>query len=97
MEKVEKAQRTYSIAKEPLNNQSLVGVSRVRPVVKYIVLSAQGDLLKAGSGYYAGDGIFAVELPGKMQLGRYTVLTAVYLNDNDIEPDVRLIPYQLER
>ena len=97
MEKVEKAQRTYSIAKEPLNNQSLVGVYRVRPVVKYIVLSSQGDLLKAGSGYYAGDGIFAVELPGKMQPGQYTVLTAMYLNDNDIEPDVRLIPYQLER
>jgi hypothetical protein len=96
MEKVEKAQRTYNVAKEPLNNQSLVGVYRVRPAVKYIVLSPQGNIVKAGSGYYAGDGIFGVELPGKMPPGRYTVLTTMYLNDNYIEPDVELVPYQIE-
>jgi hypothetical protein len=96
MEKVEKAQRAYSVAKAPLNNQSLVGVYRVRPVVKYIVLSPQGDVVKAGSGYYAGDGIFGVELPGKMQPGHYTVVTTMYLNDNYIEPDVKLVPYQIE-
>jgi hypothetical protein len=96
MEKVEKAQRTYNVAKEPLNNQSLVGVYRVRPAVKYIVLSPQGNIVKAGSGYYAGDGIFGVELPGNMPPGRYTVLTTMYLNDNYIEPDVELVPYQIE-
>jgi hypothetical protein len=96
MEKVEKAQRTYNLAKEPLNNQSLVGAYRVRPVVRYIVLSPQGDVVKAGGGSYAGDGIFTVELPGKMPPGHYTVLTTMYLNDNYIEPDVRLIPYQIE-
>jgi hypothetical protein len=97
MAKVEKAQRTYNLAKEPLNNQSLVGVYRVRPVVKYIVLSPQGDVVKAGGGSYAGDGIFTIELPGKMPPGHYTVLTTMYLNDNYIEPDVRLMPYQIEQ
>jgi hypothetical protein len=97
MEKVEKAQRTYNVAKVPLNNQSLVGVYRVRPVVKYIVLSPQGDVVKAGDGYYAGDGIFTIEPLGKMPPGHYTVLTTMYLNDNYIEPDVRLIPYPIEQ
>jgi hypothetical protein len=95
MEKVEKAQRSYHVVREPLGNQSMVGVYRVKPVAKYVVLSSQDEVLKAGTAPYAGDGLFTIELQGKLPPGRYTVLTTIYLNDNYIEPDVRSVTYEV--
>jgi hypothetical protein len=97
MEKVEKAQRSYHVVREPLGNQSMVGVYRVKPAAKYVVLSPQGEVLKAGTAPYMGDGIFAIELQGKVPPGRYTVLTTIYLNDNYIEPDVRMVSYEVTK
>jgi hypothetical protein len=96
MEKVEKAQRSYHLVREPLDNQAMVGVYRVKPEAKYVVLSPQGEVLKAGTAAYAGDGIFAIELQGKVPAGRYTVLTTIYVNDNSIEPDVQMVSLQVE-
>ena len=95
LEKVEKAQRSYHLVREPLGNQSMVGVYRVKPVAKYVVLSPQGEVLKAATAPYAGDGIFAIELQGKVPPGRYTVLTTIYVNDNYTEPDVKMVSYEV--
>ncbi|MGH8072190.1 MAG: hypothetical protein ACRERE_44555 [Candidatus Entotheonellia bacterium] len=95
LEKVEKAQRSYHLVREPLGNQSMVGVYRVKPMAKYVVLSPQGEVLKAATAPYAGDGIFAIELQGKVPPGRYTVLTTIYVNDNYTEPDVKMVSYEV--
>jgi len=81
--------------REPLGNQAMVGVYRVKPVAKYVVLSPHGEVLKAGTASYAGDGIFAIELQGKVPPGHYTLLTTLYLNDNYIEPDIKMVPYEV--
>jgi len=96
LEKVEKAQRSYHLVREPLNNQAMVGVYRVKVLAPYVVLSLQGEVLKAGSASYAGDGIFAIELSGKVPPGRYTVLTTIYVNDNSIEPDIKMVSLQVD-
>jgi hypothetical protein len=93
IEKVEKAQRSYHVVREPLGNQSMVGVYRVKPLAKYVVLTPQGEVLTVGTAPYAGDGTFSIELQGKVPPGRYTVLTTIYVNDNAIEPDVRMVSY----
>jgi hypothetical protein len=97
MEKVEKAQRSYHVVREPLGNQAMVGVYRVKPLATYVVLSPQGEVRKVGTASYAGDGIFTIELQGKVPPGRYTVLTTLYLNDNYIEPDVRMVSYEVAK
>jgi hypothetical protein len=97
LEKVEKAQRSYHVVREPLGNQSLVGIYRVKPMVKYVMLAPQGEVLKVGTAPYAGDGIFTIELQGKVPPGRYTVLTTIYVNDNSIEPDVRMVSYEVTK
>lgn len=97
IEKVEKAQRSYHVVREPLGNHAMVGVYRVKPLPTYVVLSSQGEVLKAGTASYAGDGIFTIELQGKVPPGRYTVLTTLYLNDNYIEPDVRMVSYEVAK
>jgi hypothetical protein len=95
MEKIEKAQRSYHLVREPLGNQAMVGVYRVKPAAKYVVLSPKGEVLKAGTAPYAGDGIFAIELQGKVPPGRYTILTTMYVNDNYTEPDVKMVSYEV--
>jgi hypothetical protein len=75
----------------------MVGVSRLKPVVKYVVLAPQGEVLKVGTAPYAGDGIFTIELQGKVPPGSYTVLTTIYVNDNAIEPDVRMVSYEVAK
>jgi hypothetical protein len=97
LEKVEKAQRSYHVVREPLGNQSMVGIYRVKPMVKYVVLAPQAEVLKVGTAPYAGDGIFTIELQGKVPPGRYTVLTTIYVNDNFIEPDVRMVSYEVTK
>jgi hypothetical protein len=71
----------------------MVGVYRVKPLAKYVVLTPQGEVLTVGTAPYAGDGTFAIELQGKVPPGRYTVLTTIYVNDNAIEADVRMVSY----
>ncbi len=93
--KVEKAQRSYHLVREPLGTRSMVGVYRVKAVAKYVALSPQGEVVKVGTAPYAGDGNFTIELQGKVPPGRYTVLTTIYVNDNYIEPDVRLVSYEV--
>jgi hypothetical protein len=96
IEKVEKAQRTYHVVREPLNDQSLVGIYRVKPVVPYIVLSAQGEVLRTGYGHYAGDGVFTIEPDEEAAPERATILSTIYLNDNYIKPDIKWVPYPVE-
>jgi hypothetical protein len=97
MEKVEKAQRSYHVVRERLGNHAMVGVYRVKPLATYVVLSSSGEVLKAGTASYAGDGIFTIELLGKVPPGHYTVLTTIYLNDNYVEPDVRMVSYEVAK
>jgi hypothetical protein len=96
VEKVEKFQRTYEIVKEPLNDQSMVGVYRIKPLARYLVLTPEGEVLQAGTAGDTGGGIFTVELGGKLPPGRYTILTTIYLNDNYVDPDVKLVQLQVQ-
>jgi hypothetical protein len=60
------------------------------------VLSPQGEVLRAGTASYVGNGVFAIDLRGKVPVGRYTVLTTIYVNDNYIEPDVKIVSFQVD-
>jgi hypothetical protein len=95
IEKVEKAQRSYHVVREPLTDRSLVGVYRVKPALPFVLLSGEGEVVHAGHGHYAGDGVFLVEPPRQVPPGRYTVLTALYVNDNAIEPDIKQVPFEV--
>jgi hypothetical protein len=48
----------------------------------------------SGTATYAGDGSFRVELRGPLAPGLYTVLIALYLSNNYINPDIHMVPYQ---
>ncbi len=96
IEKAVRSQRSYTFVREPLARDSLVGPGRIQPVCSYVVLSPDGVVLMAGAALDGTDGAFTVDLKG-LKPGRYTVVAAIYLNGNQVNPDVKAVPYRVEQ
>jgi hypothetical protein len=96
VEKVEKTGRTYTMTREPLKSSSLVGVYRIKPVCKFVVLSPDGDVVESRIAPFGDDETFNVDLEGKLQPGLYTIMIAIYLNENYVNPDVKLVHYRVK-
>jgi hypothetical protein len=93
IEKVEKFQRTYEIVRAPLTG-ARSGPTRVDVAVcRYLVVSSEGQVVHSGQGRLEDNGTFAVALEGKLGPGDYTVITALSLNGNTMNPDIKRILY----
>jgi len=95
VERVERFQRTYDIVREPLRAAADARKKGEIPLCRYVVLSPAGPVVGAGTATYAGNGLFRVELPRHLASGFYTVLIALYLNDNYVNPDIKMVPYHV--
>ena len=91
-----KFQRSYTIAREPLRSQSPDGEAVEIPVCRYVVVNPGGELVGAGNAPYGKAGVFTVDLRGKLKPGPYSVMVALYLGGNTVNPDVKVVPYQAE-
>jgi hypothetical protein len=96
IEKAVRSQRSYTFVREPLARDSLVGPGRIQPVCSYVVLRPDGVVLMAGAALDGADGTFTVDLKG-LKPGRYTVVAAIYLSGNQVNPDVKAVPYRVEQ
>ncbi|MBI2001995.1 MAG: hypothetical protein HYS69_12545 [candidate division NC10 bacterium] len=96
VERVMKFQRSYTITREALRNQSPDGEAEEVPVCRYVVVTPGGDLISAGNAPYDKAGVFTVDLRGKLKPGPYSVMVALYLGGNTVNPDVKVVPYQAE-
>src|SRR5262249_841841 len=94
VERVERFQRTYDIIREPLRVAADAGKKGEIPLCRYVVLSPAGSVVRAGTAAYAGHGLFRVALPEGLAPGPYTVLMALYLNENYVNPEIRMVPYR---
>jgi hypothetical protein len=95
VERVERFQRTYDIVREPLRAAADTRKKGEIPLCRYVVLSPAGPVVGTGTATYAGSGIFRVELPRHLTSGLYTVLIALYLNENYVNPDIKMVPYRV--
>jgi hypothetical protein len=66
----------------------------VRAAGRYVVVGADGTVRAAGDARPTPDGGLRADLQ-RLPPGRYTVLTAAYLNGNTVEPDVRRLEYRV--
>jgi hypothetical protein len=62
-----------------------------------VVLRPAGPVVGTGTATYAGNGLFRVELPRGLAPGLYTVLIALYLNENYVNPDIKMVPYRVSQ
>mgnify|MGYP001617999034 FL=1 len=60
------------------------------------MVGLEGAVLTVGTAPYGKDGVFGVDLKGKLKPGLYTILVALSLGGNDVNPDVKTVPYRAE-
>jgi hypothetical protein len=96
VEKVETAMRLSHVVQEPLKPGVRQGVVPIHPGSRYMVIGPDGAVLRAGTATWEADGHFTVDLTaGALPPGRHTILVALYPNDNAIDPEVQIVPYDI--
>ena len=96
IDRVNKFQRTYEIVREPLQRAATSGREEALPLCRYIVVQADGAVAHTGMARYTGDSMFVVELQGKLKPGLYTILVALYVYENYVNPEIKMLPYQVD-
>lgn len=91
VERFARVQRSYTITREPLPSQG--SEAGDLPVCRYVVVDSAGDILSAGTAPYSG--AFSIALKD-FEPGLYTILVALYLGENSVNPEVKLIRHRLD-
>src|SRR5205823_8647408 len=97
VERVVRFQGTYEIVREPLRAAADAGKKGEIPLCRCVVLNSAGAVVGTGTATYTGNGLFRVELPRDLVPGLYTVLIALYLNENYVNPDIKMVPYRVSQ
>ncbi len=94
VETMETFQRSYDIVRKPFKKPPPDAVKPDTVVCRYVIVNAAGDVVKAGAAKLEDDGAFSEDLKGQLAPGLYSIMTAVYLNGNATNPDVKVVPYR---
>jgi hypothetical protein len=88
---IQKFQREYAVAREPLRSQPAPVDVRDVPVCRFVVVAADGAVVATGTAPPAGQGVYAVSLAALPRPGRYTALLAFSVRDNVVGAEVRAV------
>ncbi len=95
VEKIFTFQRSYKIVREALRPQPPGEVAAELPVFSYLVVSPSGDVVEAGTARYGDPGVFTVEFNAKLKPGLYSIITALYLGGNYVNPEVEMVQHRV--
>ncbi|MBI4275907.1 MAG: hypothetical protein HY659_14530 [Rhizobiales bacterium] len=89
-----KEQRDRRIVRMPLRRETLRDTLPIQTMPRYVAISADGRVAAAGGATRLPDGRFNLSLPPKLPAGAYTLITAIFLDGNTINPQIGRIQYQ---
>jgi hypothetical protein len=95
VERVDKAQRSFEIVREPLAQRPSAAWKKDVILCRYLVIGADGRVLLTGLGRLQEDRTFTIDLKGKLAPGVYSVVTALYVNGNTMNPEIKQIAYRV--
>jgi hypothetical protein len=90
-EMILKGGRGYRHTKEPLLHSTARGTYPLLVVSRYLLLDAAGKVLKVDKMHWREDGLFTIDLPQELPAGEYSVILAVFLDGNAVEPSARTL------
>lgn len=88
-----KYERSYRIVRERLGSNTAGAIDEVSPVCRYLVVAADGRVVKDAAAVYGSDGVYTAEVTGGVDRGTYRILVAIFLNENYENADVKVVPY----
>jgi hypothetical protein len=87
-----KGGRGYRNVKEPLLHSTVRGTYPLLVVSRYLLIDKTADrVLKVDKMAWQPDGRFTIDLPQDLPPGEYTVILAVFLDGNAVEPSARIL------
>lgn len=94
-ERAMKAGRGYTVEVERVTGRTAAGDRQEVPVCRWIAVGAGGEVVAAGTAELA-DGRFVVDAGPRGRAGRLRVAVALYVKENAVNPDVKLLEYPTE-
>ncbi len=94
VERVIKFERNYRIVRERLGSNTSGAIDQVNPICRYVMVRADGQVVKDAMAAYGSDGAYTADVGRGLPPGVYTVMIAVYLNENAMNPAVKIIQYR---
>lgn len=94
VERLFKYDRYYKIVTEALGSNTSGAYDDVNAVCRYVVVAHGGRVVKTGTVPAPKNNIFSFAPGDGIARGDYTVLLAVFLADNDMLPDVKIVSYR---
>jgi hypothetical protein len=92
IEIVMKFMRDYRVLRQPVQSVDAAVLKRAAPECRYVVVNAEGRVALTGAAPPREDLTFQVELDGKLQAGRYTVMAEIIVNGNAMNVAIERIP-----
>ncbi len=77
--------------REPLKHTTARGTYPLLVVSRYLLIDGAGKVLKVDKMGWREDGLFTIDLPRDLPSGDYTVILAVLLDGNAVEPPARAL------
>ena len=96
VERVEHFLRSYRLVREPMGTVGDEGDRPDMPVCRFVVLRADGEVADAGVSRDVHAGRLVIPLKGLLKPGAYTVLVALYVGDNAVNPEMATVAYRPE-
>ena len=96
IERVERFLREYRIVREPLGKGASDEDKADVPVCRYVVVGANGAVADVGWSRDRDGARLVVNLKGRLKPGAYTVLVALALGDNWVNPEVAVAQFRVE-
>jgi len=82
--------------REPLGNPAPQDDPSDIPVCRYVVVGTDGAVAAAGISDERQGNRLIVSLKGRLKPGSYTVLVALALGDNEVNPEIATTQYRVE-
>jgi hypothetical protein len=93
---VVKAERDYRIVREPLTRKSSNRLFGLLVVSRYLLIRPDGTVMKADKMHWDEDDRFIIALPKGLAPGGYTVILAIFLDGNTINPHARMLRLRVD-
>jgi len=95
VERISKFQRSYEIERVALGRAMEDADDQDRPQCHYMVVAPSGNVVRVGTGLFGKSGEFVLDLKDLKGPGMYTVLTALYIGGNSVNPEVRSFEHRV--
>ena len=96
VERAERFLRSYRLLREPMGTVGAEGDKPDIPVCRFVALGPDGEVARVGSSREVQAGRLIVPLKGLAKPGPYTVLLALYVADNAVNPQITTVSYRPE-